>query len=99
MSSSLSSWSAQLCLCCFLALVPLVPGPGCTADIFFFFADIFFKDGTNEGLGTGILELFIKSYVLIEVGGENKFGVQCFISAGCQTLRAVYSGSSCSEVL
>lgn len=92
MSSSLSSWSAQLCLCCFLALVPLVPGPGCTADIFF-------KDGTNEGLGTGILELFIKSYVLIEVGGENKFGVQCFISAGCQTLRAVYSGSSCSEVL
>lgn len=65
----------------------------------FFFADIFFKDGTNEGLGTGILELFIKSYVLIEVGGENKFGVQCFISAGCQTLRAVYSGSSCSEVL
>lgn len=46
-----------------------MPDPGHTADIFF-------KDGTNEGLGTGISELFMKSGVLIEVGGESERGVQ-----------------------
>ena len=90
-SSSLSSWSAGPCFSCFLALVPLVPGPGRTADIFL-------KDGTNEGLGTGIPELFIKSDVLIEVGGENSVVFRvlfqpvariCMLSAqGLPTLRS-----------
>ena len=92
MSSSLSSGSTGPCLSCFLALVPVVPDSGHTADIFF-------KDGTNEGLGTGISELFMKSGVLIEVGGESERGVQGFISAGCQNLHAVCSGSSRSEAL
>lgn len=61
------------------------------------FVPSFLKMEQMKGWGLEYQELFMKSGVPIEVGGES--GARCsgFISAGCQNLGAVCSGSSRSE--